>query len=65
METFALILFGIWIIGGMIIERKHSRDTLKSILQFKPAELSFKGWVYLILWTVGLFFVIGLVGLAG
>jgi hypothetical protein len=64
METFALILFGIWLIGGMIIEHKHSRDTLKTILQFKPKELSFKGWIYLILWTLGLFFIIGLVGLA-
>jgi hypothetical protein len=65
METLSLILFGIWAIGALIIGRKHSRETLSSLFGFKPAETTFKGWIYLILWGVVMFFIIGLAAMAG
>lgn len=64
MEIIALILIIIWIIGALIIGKKHSRETLSSLFGFKPAETTLKGWVNLILWGIVMFFLIGLVGLA-
>jgi len=63
MSTVALVLFCIWLIGGAIIERRHSEQTIWSLLELKPPKFTFWGWVYLILWSVFMFFLIGLVGL--
>lgn len=65
METVALILFGIWAIGALIIGNKHSEETILSIFKLQSPRTTFRGWVYLILWAVVMFFIIGLVGMAG
>jgi hypothetical protein len=62
MNIILLILFIIWVIGTMIIGRRHSRETLSSIFGFKPAETTFMGWVYLVLWGTFMFFIIGTLG---
>ena len=62
MNIILIILFVIWVIGTMIIGRRHSRETLNSIFGFKPAETTFMGWVYLILWGTFMFFIIGTLG---
>lgn len=65
METVALILFIIWAIGALIIGNKHSEETILSIFKLQSPRTTFRGWVYLILWGVVMFFIIGLVGMAG
>ena len=66
MNTILIILFIIWVIGTMIIGKRHSRETLSSLFGFKPAQTTFKGWVYLVLWGAFMFFIIGTLGyLAG
>lgn len=65
METVALILFGIWAIGALIIGNKHSEETILSIFKLQSPRTTLRGWIYLILWAVVMFFIIGLVGMAG
>lgn len=64
MQVVIIILIAIWIIGIYWIGRKHSRETLSSLFGFKPAETTFKGWIYLILWGIFMLFIIGLAGMA-
>lgn len=64
MQVILIILFVIWLIGMERIGRKHSKETLSSLFGFKPAETTFKGYVYIVLWTVGMSFIIGLLGMA-
>lgn len=63
MQVIIIILIVIWLIGIHIIGRKHSRETLSSLFGFRPAETTFKGWVYLILWGTVMLFIIGLLGM--
>jgi hypothetical protein len=63
MNIILIILFVIWVIGTVIISNKHSKETISSIFGFKPAQTTFKGWVYLVLWAIFMFFIIGTVGL--
>jgi hypothetical protein len=64
MQVILIILFVVWLIGMERIGRKYSKETLSSLFGFKPAETTFKGYVYIGLWTVGMFFIIGLLGMA-
>ncbi|HMV08101.1 MAG TPA: hypothetical protein PK325_01265 [Cyclobacteriaceae bacterium] len=64
MQVILIILFIIWLIGVDRIGRKHSKETLSSLFGFSPAQTTFKGWVYLALWAVVMFFIIGVLGLA-
>ena len=64
MQILLLILFGIWAIGALIIGNKHSQETILSIFKLRSPQTTFKGWVYLVLWAVVMFFIIGLVGMA-
>lgn len=64
MEKVALILFIIWVIGALIIGNKHSKETILSLFKLQSPRTTFKGWVYLILWGLVMFFIIGLVGMA-
>ncbi|MBL7858919.1 MAG: hypothetical protein JNM57_14610 [Cyclobacteriaceae bacterium] len=64
MATLLLILFAIWAVGAIIIGNKHSKESFLSILKLESPGTTFKGWVYLILWGVVMFFIIGLVGMA-
>lgn len=64
MQILLLVLFGIWAVGAIIIGNKHSKETFLSILKLESPRTTFKGWVYLILWGIGMFFIIGLVGMA-
>lgn len=64
MQVIIIILLIIWLIGVHQIGRKHSKETLSSLFGFKPAETTFKRWIYLTLWAVFMFFIIGVLGLA-
>jgi hypothetical protein len=64
MQILLLILFGTWAVGALIIGNKHSQETILSIFKLQSPRTTFKGWVYLILWGIVMFFIIGLVGMA-
>ena len=64
MNTILIILLVIRGIGFERLGRKYSRETLSSLFGFSPANTTFKGYVYMSLWSVVMFFIIGLVGMA-
>ncbi len=63
MQAILITLFIIWVIGTVVITNKHSEETFFSILKLKPTQTTLKGWIYLILWGVFMFFIMGTLGM--
>lgn len=51
--VFALMI--IWLIGLVVIRKKHSKSDSRFKDGVKKGSTSFKGYLYLIVWTVIIF----------